>query len=199
MLSPKSFRMRASVITGFLNVAKNVERVIENQGFSPEDTTRVDEGKGSWSNQELWMAAKIVSQFNFITAFELALKRLLSITEDNVRPIHDLTALYDALRNEHKIKLETLFDTHVLTAGLLIARASPIGTNPNPQDGNPINSLRDFCAYCCREAKFFMSRYAHENIEKGDYLHFIRDINGLLTFLDKVDEFTIELWRRSSK
>ena len=194
MLPSESFRMRASLIKGFLNVTENVENVIKANKFSPEDRTVVMNGKGSWSNQELWMAAKIVSQFNFITAFELALKFLLRITADTVKRTHSLVQLYDSFQEHEKTDLETLFDTHVLTSGLIVGRAFQTGTVPNSQDEVPIHNLRDFCGYCDREAKFFTSRYAYEDLETDKYLHFIYDVRGLLAFLNEVEKITIKHW-----
>ena len=199
MLPSESFKMRASLIRGFLNVTANVENAIKVNNLSPENRTTVTEGKGSWSKQELWMAAKIVSQFNFITAFELSLKLLLRIAEDSVKPTHNLTQLYDSFLEPAKGALETLFETHVLASMLVVGRAFRTGTTPSSQDEVHIHSLRDFCAYCDGEAKFFTSRYAYENIETDKYLHFIYDIGGLLSFLDEVEQVTIERWKAVSR
>ena len=195
MLPSESFRMRASLIKGFLNVTENVENVIKANKYSPEDRTVVMNGKGSWSNQELWMAAKIVSQFNFITAFELALKFLLRITTDTVKRTHSLVQLYDSFQEHEKTELETLYDTHVSTSGLIVGRAFQTGATPNSQDEVPILSLRDFCRYCDQEAKFFTSRYAYENLETDKNLHYIYDMRGLLDFLNEVEKITIKHWK----
>ena len=200
MLSSKSFRLRASLIRGFRNVTYNVEKIIEAKNFSPEDLTTVSDG--NWSKQELWMGAKLVSQFNFITAFELQLKLLLSITKDGVGHTHNLAKLYDALREDEKGKrmelaqmLETLFSNDVLAPGLALGRASPTGTASNPRKEVLVNNLRDFCEYCDREAEFMTNRYAYEKVETNDYLHFIGDMGGLVTFLDNVGQFTAQCWK----
>lgn len=193
MLSPESFRLRASLIGGFRNVTYNVEKIIEAKNFSPEDLTTVNDG--NWSKQELWIGARLVSQFNFITAFELQLKLLLSITKDGVVYTHNLAKLYDALREEEKGKLETLFSNDVLAPGLALGRASPTGTASNPQKEVTVNTLRDFCEYCDKEAEFITNRYAYEKVETNNYLHFIGDMGGLLTFLDNVGQFTAQRWK----
>ena len=164
MLSPESYRMRASLIKGFRNVTENVENVIRKMKFSSEDRTPINDGQGNWSRQELWVAAKIVSQFNFFTAFELTLKFLLRITKKGPAGGHNLTQLYDALLDNEKSELETLFSTLVLAPGLKVGRAIRTGTTPNSQNEILIKCLRDFCAYCDEEAKFFKSRYAYENV-----------------------------------
>ena len=191
--------MRASLIKGFRNVTENVENVVRKMKFSPDDRTPINDGKGNWSRQELWMAAKIVSQFNFFTAFELALKFLLRVTKKGPAGghNHDFTQLYDALLGNEKSELETLFSPLVLAPGLKLGRAIQTGTTPNSQKETFIKSLRDFCAYCDKEAKFFKSRYAYENVESDNYLHFINDISGLITFLDKVEQVTRERWDKS--
>ncbi len=76
MLSPESFRMRASLIKGFLNVTENVENVIKGKKFTPEDRTATNDRKGNWRKQELWMAAKIVSQFNLYQEFSKETEKL---------------------------------------------------------------------------------------------------------------------------
>ena len=193
MLSSKSFRLRASLIGGFRNVTYNVEKIIEAKNFSPEDSTTVNDG--NWSKQELWIGARLVSQFNFITAFELQLKLLLSITKDGVVHIHNLAKLYDALREDEKRRLETLFSNDVLAPGLVLGRASPMGTAPIPRKEVLVNNLRDFCEYCDEEAEFITNRYAYEKVETNNHLHFIGDMGGLVTFLDNVGHFTAHCWK----
>lgn len=193
MLSSESFRLRASLIGGFRNVTYNIEKMIGAKNFSPDDLTTVNDK--NWSKQELWIGAKLVSQFNFITAFELQLKLLLSITKDGVVHTHNLAKLYGALREDEKGKLETLFSNDVLAQGLALGRASPTGTASHPQKEVLVNNLRDFCKYCDREAEFTTNRYAYEKLETNNYLHFIRDMGGLVIFLDNVGQFTVQCWK----
>ena len=136
MLPSKGFRMRASLIKGFSNVTVNVENLIKAKNLTPEDRTIVNDGKGTWSRQELWVAAKIISQFNFFTSFELALMLLLSITNDRVGRIHKLNRLYDALPEDVRGELETLFSSHVLDIGLVVGRAFTTGNDPELRECN---------------------------------------------------------------
>ena len=91
---------------------------------------------------------------------------------------HNLAKLYDALREDEKGKLETLFSNDVLAPGLALGRASPTGTASNPRKEVLVNNLRDFCEYCDREAEFMTNRYAYEKVETNDYLHFIGDMEA---------------------
>ena len=138
MLSPESLRMRLSLAKGFSNVTRNVENVIRQKNLSPEDPTLVTEG--NWSGQELWIAAKIVSQFNFITSLELSLKSLLSIDKDMVKRNHSLVQIYCALQKEVRDDLESLFSAHV-NSSLVLGRAYQTGSTPAEQKVNrPGNS-----------------------------------------------------------
>lgn len=194
-LSSGSYRMRLSLAKGFSNVTRNIEAMVREVGWSPEDQKPIEHGNANWSGQELWMAAKLVGQFNFITSLELSLKSLLSITAGSTRSTHSLACIYESLHKEERRELEGLFFKHV-GSSLVMGRAFQSGTMPESQGGILVNNFHDFCKYCDREAKFYSSRYAYESIEENTYIHFIRELDALLVFLDKTEELVADTWKK---
>ncbi len=187
--------MRLSLAKGFSNVTKNIENMIREIEWLPEDQEPNDHGNGNWSGQELWMAAKIVSQFNYIVSLELSLKSLLIVTVGSTEHIHTLSRLYESLRVKEKNELEKLFSTHV-GSGLVMGRAFQTGSMPESQESVQVNDFHDFCKYCDSEAKFYSSRYAYESIDRQTYIHFIRELDALLLFVDKMEELVIDRWKK---
>ncbi len=194
-LSSESYRMRLSLAKGFSNVTRNIENMIRDAGWLPEDQEPNNYGNGNWSGQEIWMSAKIVSQFNFIISLELSLKALLVVTVGPTKSTHTLARLYKSLRKEEKNVLEELFSTHV-GSDLVMGRAFQTGTMPESQASVLVNNFHDFCNYCDSEAKFHIGRYAYESVEKRGYIHFIRELDALLVFLDMVERLVIDRWKK---
>ena len=197
-LPPDGFRMRASLIAGFRHVAENLDRMIDQLQFSSEDESIVPSNQGVWTRQGMWMSARIVEQFNFFISFELALKFLLTLTGKDPRLNHKTYGLYRCLPDAVAKQLDALFTTHALP--LEVGRALLRGRIANPEDASKMatlmTSLGDFCRYCDEESKFAEIRYGYEKVERDGYLHFIRDLKGLLKFLHEVETLTNEYWVR---
>lgn len=196
-LPPDGFRMRASLIAGFRHVAENLDRMIDELQFSSEDESIVPSDRGVWTRQYMWMSARIVEQFNFFISFELALKFLFTLAgKDPRRYKHKTYDLYRCLPDAVAKQLDALFTTHALP--LEVGRALLRGRTANPEDASKkatlMTSLGDFCRYCDEESEFAEIRYGYEKVEQDGYLHFIRDMKGLLKFLDEVETLTNGYW-----
>ena len=135
-------------------------------------------GDRGWPAGVVWESLQTVSHFNLATSLELTLKALarLDSPQREQRGRHDLSILYNRLLQSTRNRLEA--------AWAMIDRSAPVefvgyihACQP-PGVPGPIgfNSLRDWFVYFDTELQMYTKRYSWENIAKGRYRLYIKDL-----------------------
>ena len=199
-ITGQQYRRLVADARAFSQAARLIEGELRRLGVRPGDTAPLG-GSTGWPRHEVWESLKSASHFNFGVAFELRMKCLLSLLDvaRNTGPTgHSLAKLYEQLPDKYAKRLEDLYQEvlHHEPIGLEAFVNTTTPRTPSAPGNREVNTLRGFCRYLDRDVRLWEKRYAHENVSKHVWRHYVADLDVLVALLDKIEPLGTELARK---
>lgn len=147
-------------------------------GADQVDYNKPIHGDRGWPAGEVWESLQTVSHFNLAISLELALKALIRLDrpQHQQREPHNLSILYGRLAPSTRNRLEaawTMIDSSIPVEFVGYVNAHQ---RPEPPRLVDFNNLRDWLCYFDRDMQMYTKRYSWENIAKGRYRLYIKDL-----------------------